>query len=254
VSFPAPHAGEIKALEARREQGLGDARGLDILDVVEERFDVPVLVERFNDDMIAGVLLRRAGGDRFVGVNADHHTIRQRFTLAHELGHLQMGHQARVDLAVDVFGPGRNAEEVEANYFAAEFLAPRAAVRAWLEEHGLVDRAGDASTVAQLALEFGIAFAAACFRLERAGVISTPAKKRLMKELAAAGPMLARRYAAHRLVDGLYALWRADDYPRVPRQTAAYAAQARDAGLLDDDEYGAIVPASYEIDVNDWMA
>jgi Zn-dependent peptidase ImmA (M78 family) len=254
MTLPSPHSGERRALEARREHGLASAGPLDILEVAEEQFDVPVLVECFDNDRIAGVLLRRPGGDRFVGVNADHHTVRQRFTLAHELGHLHMGHQARVDLASDVFGTGSSPEEVEANYFAAEFLAPRAIVRAWLEEHDLVDRAAEASTVARLALEFGIALPTACFRLERAGAIGATAKKRLLTDIRDAAQDLIRQSAPHRLTDSLHMIWRAREYPRAPRQTAVYATRAHGAGLLDDDEYRAIVPTATEIDFNDWIS
>jgi Zn-dependent peptidase ImmA (M78 family) len=253
VSLPAPHNGEKQALEARRRHGLAETGPLDVLEVAEELFDVPVLVARFGDDKIAGVLLRRAGGDRFVGINADHHTVRQRFTLAHELGHLFMGHQARVDLASDVFGTGSSPEEVEANYFAAEFLAPRAAVRSWLEERDLAPQAEEPSTIAQLALEFGIAFPTACYRLERAGVISSRAKGRLVHELSASAQDLVQIYAPHRLMDSLQTVWQSGSYPRVPRKTAAYAAKARAAGLLDDDEYSQIVTAPSEIDYTDWI-
>lgn len=253
MSLPAPHSGEKQALEARRQHGLADAGPLDVLDAAENRFDVPVLVDRFGDDKIAGVLLRRAGGDRFVGVNADHHTIRQRFTLAHELGHLHMGHQARVELTSDLFGSTNNAEEVEANYFAAEFLAPRAIVRAWLEERELVDAAAEASTIAQLALEFGIALPSACYRLERAGVISAATKRRLVSEVNVNAATLVRIHASHRFSDSLQSIWQRDVYPRVPRQTAAYAERARAAELIDDEQYMAIVHSPAELDFNDWL-
>lgn len=254
MSLLSPHSGERSALAARREHGLDAAGPLDILQIAEEQFDVPVLVDRFDDDKIAGVLLRRPGGDRFVGVNADHHTVRQRFTLAHELGHLHMGHQARVDLASDVFGAGSSLEEVEANYFAAEFLAPRATVRAWLERRDLGDRASEPSTVAQLALAFGVSLPTACFRLERAGLIRSSEKRRLLAEVSANPQLLIKQHAPHRLVDGLHAIWLRRGYPRIPRQTAVYAAQALGGGLLDDDEYAAIVPNALEIDFHDWIS
>ena len=254
MSLPAPHRGERHALEARRQHGLGDAGPLDVLEVAEERFNVPVLIERFNDEQIAGVLLRRAGGDSFVGINADHHTVRQRFTLAHELGHLHMGHQARVDLATDVFGAGSSPEESEANYFAAEFLAPRAVVRAWLEKRDLGEQAEDASTVAWLAMEFGISLPAACYRLQRAGAIGNTAKRRLVKELAVNYRDYLQIHAAHRLSDSLQMIWQGAMYPRVPRQTASYAARARAAGLIDQAEYDAIVATSPGIDFADWIS
>jgi Zn-dependent peptidase ImmA (M78 family) len=227
----------------------------DLLDVTEETLDVPVLIDRFGDDKIAGVLLRRGGGDAFIAVNADHGAVRQRFTLAHELGHLHLGHQPRVDMSTDVFGRGRGQQEVEANHFAAEFLAPRPAVLAWLEERELIDHADEPSTIVQLGLQFGISFPTASYRLERAGGISTRAKQRLVEELGRTGGDLVRLHAAHRLMDTIETLWRGKDYPQLPRKTVSYAQKARAAGLLDDEEYSAIVttPAP-EIDFADWLA
>ena len=213
-----------------------------------------MLIEHFDDERIAGVLLRRGDGDAFIAVNADHGAVRQRFTLAHELGHHQMRHQPRLELASDLFGnTARNDQEVEANYFAAEFLAPRVAVRSWLEEQDLLASAEDPGTVVRLALQFGVAFTTACIRLERADVISTRAKGRLMSELGQVGPGLARAHSTHRLMDSIERLWRAKEYPRVPRQTIAYAEQARDAGLLDEAEYAAIVTSPPDLDLDDWL-
>jgi Zn-dependent peptidase ImmA (M78 family) len=255
VSASSLHSGERAARLARRGLGLDVTQPIpDLLDVAEETFDVPVLIEHFDDDKIAGVLLRRGDGDAFIAVNADHLPVRQRFTLAHELGHVQMGHQPRVDMSTDLFERARNPQEVEANYFAAEFLAPRPAVIAWIEEHELVDRADEPATVVQLALQFGVAFPTATYRLERAGAISTRAKQRLVEEFRTSGGDLARVHAAHRLMDTIETLWRRGEYPRPPRQTVAYAEQARAAGLLDDEQYDAIVTTPPEIDFADWLA
>lgn len=250
------HGGEKAARVARRALGLDVTQPIrDLLDVTEETLDVPVLIDHFEDDQIAGVLLRRGDGDAFIAVNADHGAVRQRFTLAHEVGHLHMGHQPRVDMSTDVFGRGRNQQEVEANYFAAEFLAPRPAVLAWLEEHDLIDRADEPSTIVQLALQFGIAFPTASYRLERAGGISTRAKQRLVEELRTTGGELVRVHAAHRLMDTIETVWRGKSYPRIPRKTVSYAERARAAGLLDEEEYKAIVTTpTPEIDFADWLA
>src|SRR3712207_7408724 len=54
-------------------------------------------------------------------------TTRQRFTLAHELGHVRCGHAPAVD--VDTIADLANRTdplEVQANAFAAELLLPRA--------------------------------------------------------------------------------------------------------------------------------
>lgn len=250
------HPGERAARERRRLFGLNDTQPVvDLLELVEGQLDVPVLIEQFAADDIAGVLLRHASGDRFVGINADHHPVKQRFTLAHELGHLHLGHQPRIERASDVFGSApTDPQEVEANYFAAEFLAPRQALTTWLEERDEIATV-NAEAIARLALSFGIAFPTACYRLERAGAIGATAKRRLVAELSANGKQYAQRHGDARLKDAMEALWRDKAYPRVPRQTAIYAKQAHVDGLLDDDAYRAIAgDPNKEQDISSWFA
>ena len=82
---------------------------------------------------LAGVLIR----DDFergivIGVNSLHHSNRQRFTIAHECGHLRLhkGRQSYVDRSFrinrrdEVSSQATDAEEIEANRFAAELLMP----------------------------------------------------------------------------------------------------------------------------------
>ncbi len=63
---------------------------------------------------------------------------RQRFTLAHELGHLLFADGAHVDLADSEQDP----TETRANEFARNFLLPQQAVHAWLDRN----RAGDVTS------------------------------------------------------------------------------------------------------------
>lgn len=83
------------------------------------------------DDDISGVLYNDAGSC-IIGINSAHAKTRQRFTLAHEIGHLVM-HSKKifVDKVVKVsFRDKRSSmaidnDEIEANQFAAELLMPR---------------------------------------------------------------------------------------------------------------------------------
>ena len=70
-----------------------------------------------------------------IGVNALHHPNRQRFTIAHEIGHLamhrdQLSNTVHVDKQLvilmrnQVSSTGQEQMEVEANRFAAELLMP----------------------------------------------------------------------------------------------------------------------------------
>lgn len=252
---PRPHRGERAAQEARARLGLGETEPVaDLLGVVERTVGVPVLIDRFDAADIAGVLLRRGDGDAFIGINADHHPVKQRFTLAHELGHVTLDHAPRVELADDLFGaPATDPQEVEANYFAAELLAPRAAVRAWVAD-ALPSDAVDAAGVARLAVTFGIALPTACFRLERAGAIDRPRKEQLLAELRQRGRALVAGVKRHRLRDRLETLWRDRAYPRVPELTARYAELALEQGLIEQAEYDRIARPLTGADVPDWFA
>ncbi len=74
-------------------------------------------------------------GECVIRYNADDHEVRQRFTIAHELGHVELGHlqgrekclrDPRENYSLNHYKP----EERDANRFAAALLMPAQAVRA----------------------------------------------------------------------------------------------------------------------------
>ena len=79
---------------------------------------------------LAGMLMR-GNGQTVIGVNSLHHVNRQRFTIAHEIGHLLL-HKGEVHIDRSFRVHRRDAvssmaidpEEIEANRFAAELLMP----------------------------------------------------------------------------------------------------------------------------------
>lgn len=81
------------------------------------------------EDEVAGILYRD-GRRVLIGVNSAHPVTRQRFTIAHEIGHLRLhgGHAVHVDRVLVHFRARLSApqdrEEVEANSFAAALLMP----------------------------------------------------------------------------------------------------------------------------------
>lgn len=59
--------------------------------------------------------------DKLIVYNPEHHVVRQRFSVAHELGHYLMKHSIKND----VFSlHSKDLREIEANIFAAELLIP----------------------------------------------------------------------------------------------------------------------------------
>jgi Zn-dependent peptidase ImmA (M78 family) len=84
------------------------------------------------EDELSGFIYRPGPSTAIIGVNQSHHENRQRFTIAHELGHmlLHAGDAVRWDRRLqfrrepDDPDEDPEDEEVEANYFAAELLMP----------------------------------------------------------------------------------------------------------------------------------
>jgi Zn-dependent peptidase ImmA (M78 family) len=88
-------------------------------------------------------LLYRDEGRKVIGVNALDGRARQRFTIAHEIGHLLLhpGHTVIIDKLVKVnfratasMPVARREEEREANEFAAELLMPERLVKAYASD------------------------------------------------------------------------------------------------------------------------
>jgi Zn-dependent peptidase ImmA (M78 family) len=120
----------------------------------------------------SGVLVR-TGDSAVIGVNVMHHPNRQRFTIAHELGHYMLHKPGTyVDRAFyrnTESGSGTIKEEREANQFAAALLMPASWVEGEAQNHSL-DLGDDTSLVA-LAEEFGVSSQAMSFRLTNLGLV-----------------------------------------------------------------------------------
>jgi len=145
---------------------------------IAERLGAKITYEPFEGKGdVSGMLLRDK--DRTViGVNSAHANVRQRFSIAHEIGHLRMHQGAMfVDQAVRFNRDSKSAlaidpREIEANGFAAELLMPEDLVKAAVAKR-LAKRANLPATalVAELAQEFDVSAQAMEFRLTNLGVI-----------------------------------------------------------------------------------
>lgn len=126
------------------------------------------------DEELSGMVYVK-DGTPIVGVNALHHPNRQRFTMAHECGHLVL-HRAAItkEIHVDKGFPtmlmrdsnsatGVDEMEVEANLFAAELLMPASLLVRTLNEKPLdID---DQASVTALAKQYRVSASAMRFRL-----------------------------------------------------------------------------------------
>ena len=148
---------------------------------IARKLGASIAFEHFGAD-VSGLLVRDARAI-VIGVNAAHPKKRQRFTIAHEIGHLRL-HQGRpmfVDREVRVDRRDRTAsrgvdtEEIAANRFAAELLMPEEMVFAAVAQVSLPqERGGSAAIIARLAEKFDVSEQAMEYRLANLGLAMPP--------------------------------------------------------------------------------
>lgn len=148
-------------------------------------FAVPTPVERIAkargvqvrfspfDDELSGMIYIK-DGIPIIGVNSLHHPNRQRFTIAHELGHFELHRQMiTTEVHVDKDFPalmrdpksaaGTEQIEIQANQFAAELLMPNKLIKKELsgkqfdiEDERPMERLAKKFRVSKQALEYRI--------------------------------------------------------------------------------------------------
>jgi Zn-dependent peptidase ImmA (M78 family) len=127
------------------------------------------------EEEVSGVLVIKEER-AIIGVNENHHVHRQRFTIAHELGHFLL-HKGDAKVFVDaskVFfrdgqsSKGNERHEIEANTFAAELLMPEARVREIVDDQRI--DAFDETAVRRLAAHFEVSAQSMAIRLIRLGL------------------------------------------------------------------------------------
>lgn len=107
---------------------------------IAERLGLEIRYAPFDGDL-SGALVR-SKDETYIGVNSSDHPNRQRFTIAHELGHfvlhrgitLHVDKNFRVNLRDGDSSRGIDRDEMEANRFAAELLMPTRLIMRDLEQ------------------------------------------------------------------------------------------------------------------------
>lgn len=140
-----------------------------------------VIARNHFDGPQSGFALRTEGGDRIIGVNTATSSRRQRFTIAHELGHLLL-HEgdlildysvrtdfreegARVNFRDESSSLATNREEIQANRFAAEILMPVAMVFAEARSALAAGQLTRDGLIKKLAMTFNVSPEAMGYRL-----------------------------------------------------------------------------------------
>jgi Zn-dependent peptidase ImmA (M78 family) len=173
------------ALARRRAQELlaeGGVTGTPVpLERLAELCHASIRYEPFEGE-VSGMVHSRPGRGGTIGVNSEHAKTRQRFTIAHELGHLLLHRDE--DFHIDEKRPLARRDEVssqavdwreiEANQFAAELLMPQDLVRQSVT--ALVEKDADVTVeeaIEKLARAYQVSQLAMTHRLTNLKIISS---------------------------------------------------------------------------------
>ncbi|MBX8783157.1 ImmA/IrrE family metallo-endopeptidase [Ochrobactrum sp. GRS2] len=107
---------------------------LDV-DGLFKALNIPVIYSDTLNADVSGHLMKTENGWQCT-INANHHPTRQRFTLAHELGHYILHRNQKTDFVDHTYfrkGDALDTMEFEANAFAAEVLMPSDAFAYYIE-------------------------------------------------------------------------------------------------------------------------
>ncbi|MFD0782795.1 helix-turn-helix domain-containing protein [Micromonospora azadirachtae] len=173
---PTPHEqGEELAQKLRDEIGIGTEDLpydlAELAELIEKRVGVDIGFESLPSGL-DGLSIAR-GNLRLAIVASGVSATRQRFTLAHELGHLIAGDSQ--DLLVDENLYGRKTpDEKRANAFAAAFLMPAASMQAQVSRVYPSEE-----LVARLLGTYGVSLDALAFRLHNLGLVNATTRERI---------------------------------------------------------------------------
>ncbi|QMU26600.1 ImmA/IrrE family metallo-endopeptidase [Adhaeribacter radiodurans] len=157
---------------------------LRMFDLYSEPIDVSALAKNLNLNIIyhdlaediSGLLITNLGQST-IGVNSNNIEFRQRFTIAHEIGHYLLEHQREgvfIDKPSNLFtivyrdqnsSTGEFLQEREANAFAAALLMPRELVNLAIKNTKFNFEDDQVDVIQCLAIKFKVSSQAMGFRL-----------------------------------------------------------------------------------------
>ncbi|WP_020498997.1 ImmA/IrrE family metallo-endopeptidase [Sciscionella marina] len=215
----AEHEGRTAAARFRHEHHLGVQPLGDLVAVIEQATGIDVAILEVGPDE-HGLTMRDPVRDAvFIGVARTRNPMRQRSTLAHELGHVLFQDWTDSD-ARD--GNGRTPTEIRADAFARHLLVPVEGLRDFLGNRELATR----STLSEVVQRFLVSPQMAAIALTQAMYIDEDTKQE-WKVLTA--PQLATRFGWS---DQYRALQADSDRRRAPQRLLARAIKGYEEGVL----------------------
>lgn len=155
-----------RAKEVLRMCGITDAPIDPVL--VANRLGIRVIPATFKEDWISGGI-HKEGNVTSIYVSNSEHFNRQRFTIAHEIGHFNMhldeiGDKGILE-AVDMYRSPYSSDpdkEVEANEFAASILMPEDLLRKYWVQCRSVEFVADLFNVSRQAMQIRLSSLGLC--------------------------------------------------------------------------------------------
>jgi Zn-dependent peptidase ImmA (M78 family)/transcriptional regulator with XRE-family HTH domain len=224
-----------EAALARVRQIDGVAQRADLADVVEAVFGADVAILDLGNDFDG--LATSSDDVKLIVLATSQMPARQRFTLAHELGHLLAGDDQGVHLDQDIFAhaQAQSPSEARANSFAASFLMPADTLRGAMGSTGLTG-----PDFAALACELNVTPSALAFRLESLRLIDSATFDgfRTLTGRMAASVAGRRAEFAHRVTEA--------SRPRPPGLLVRDTYAAHDAGASTLRPYANLIGADVD--------
>jgi Zn-dependent peptidase ImmA (M78 family) len=138
------------------------------VEAIASKLKIKVVRDQLSDN-ISGVFIKK-DSNLVLGVNSNHSITRQRFTIAHEIGHYLLHSNETLHLDKDkndseIFfrSDVSSLNEVEANHFAAELLMPQELVQRCIDH--------DITSIFQLSNLFNVSEDAIKYRLINLGFL-----------------------------------------------------------------------------------
>jgi Zn-dependent peptidase ImmA (M78 family) len=211
--------GSVAAAQFRRDHRLGVQPLGDLVAVIEQTTGIDFAVLDAGPDEHGLTMRDPRRGTVFIGVARTHNPMRQRSTLAHELGHVQFGDWAATDAGN---WSDRSPAEARADTFARHLLLPEDGLREFLADQAPVMQ----STLSSVVQRFLVSPAIATIALHQAGYIDAATKTDWM---TLSTPQLAVRFG---WTDQYQALQADSHRRRAPQRLLARAIKGYAEGVV----------------------
>jgi len=154
------------------------------VDLLIRRQGIEIVRKNLDDDTSGFVYVDPKTDDAVIGLNVSHSKTRQRFTLAHELGHFMMHKSSGGHLHVDDRDffvrfrtkhsrEGLDIQEIEANAFAAELLMPTRFLEQDVKQIKDGVSVSEEKSIRIMANRYGVSLQALLFRLANQGLLES---------------------------------------------------------------------------------